>query len=298
MYYIGIDGGGTKTAFALFDAHGQRLKQFTLPTSHFLQVGFEGCASCLKEGIEMLVSSSFLKKDDVYIGIGIAGYGNDQKVRHHLEKAIAQQLIGYQYVLTNDMHIALIGALDGQDGITVVAGTGTIAMAQSHDQIIRCGGWGYQIGDEGSGYWIGKQLLKYFTYQADGRCPKDDVYSAIMTYFRLEQPYDIISKISRLENERTEIASLAKVCADLAINHPYCQNILKEAGEYVAKLVATLQTHFEGTVNVSYHGGLFQNSFFKESFENTLKGCKMILPKHDALFGAYQFARKSSEYKK
>ncbi len=296
MYYIGIDGGGTKTAFALFDENGICLEQLSLPTAHVLQVGFDGCATCLKQGIETLIANHQLLKKDVFIGMGIAGYGNDERIRHHLEQAIGEQLMGYHYVLTNDVHIALIGALEGQEGIMVIAGTGTIALAMVHGQMIRCGGWGYQLGDEGSGYWIGKQLLKYFTYQVDGRYPKDEVYLTIMTYFDITQPYQIISKISQLKNERTDIAALAKVCASLAKEHVYCQHILREAGRHSAQLVKTLQTHFDGIVKVSYYGGMFQNHFFKEAFTSALSNCEVIAPKHHALFGAYQLAKNS--YKK
>lgn len=293
MYYIGIDGGGTKTAFGLFDEDGHIIDELEQSTCHFLQVGFEGCAKCLYEGIESLILSHRLSKEDVYIGIGIAGYGNDENIRRQLEKHIAAVLPNYHYALTNDMHVAMIGALNGSDGIAVVAGTGAIAMAQVHQQIIRSGGWGYQLGDEGSAYWIGKELLKYFTYQADGRYPKDDIYTQIMEHFQMNNPYQIISIMNQFENQRTEVAALAKVCAQLADHHSVCQTILKSAGKHVSDLVISLQNHFTNKPLVTYYGGVFQNPIFKKSFMQSLNDCIVIEPRHNAVVGAYYFAKQN-----
>lgn len=290
MYYIGIDGGGTKTAFGLFDENGRCLKKVELSTCHFLQVGYEGCAKVLKQGVTQLQKDGDIQKENLAIGIGIAGYGADQNVRQKLDNAIAQELRGYHYVLTSDMHIALIGALNAQDGIVVVAGTGTIAMAQVKGEIMRCGGWGYQLGDEGSAYWIGKQLLQEFCWQADHRHLKDEVYTSVQDYFQLENPYQIISILNQFENKRTEIAKLALLCDELSQQgNRRCCDILQRAGEEVAQLVITLSNHFEGQPVVSYYGGVFQNNIFKEAFSDAVHHMQLIEPIHDALRGAYLY---------
>ena len=64
--------------------------------------------------------------------------------------------------LKSDVQIAIEGALDGQDGIVVIAGTGSIALSLKEGMLQRCGGWGYQLGDEGSAYWIAKKMLNAF----------------------------------------------------------------------------------------------------------------------------------------
>lgn len=291
MYYIGIDGGGTKTAFGLFDEQGNCLKQMELPTCHFLQVGFDGCAKCLRIGVETILKEYCLKSDEVKIGIGIAGYGSDAHIRHELERHIHNELIDYVYALTNDMHVALIGAFNGQDGIAVVAGTGAIAMAQVGKELMRCGGWGYQLGDEGSAYWIGKQLLKCFCEQADGRQEKDNLYSTVMDYFHIENPYEIIAVINQFENERTEVAQLSKLCAKLSNDNLQCRRIFEEAGQHIAKLVKGLRGNFEQVPFVTYYGGVFQNEIFKNSFLKALEGYRIIEPQNNALVGAYQYIR-------
>ena len=91
MYYIGIDGGGTKTAFGLFDDYGKCLYQVDYPTCHFLQVGFDGCAKLLKKGIEDVVKHFPDSYQQLLIGIGIAGYGNDKVIREQLESHIEKE---------------------------------------------------------------------------------------------------------------------------------------------------------------------------------------------------------------
>ncbi|MFR7591646.1 MAG: N-acetylglucosamine kinase [Longibaculum sp.] len=294
MYYIGIDGGGTKSAFGLFDEYGNCLYQVEYPTCHFLQVGFDGCAQILKQGIENIQNHYPECFDNMMIGIGIAGYGNDQDIRHQLEIHIEKELKDYHYVLTNDMHIALIGALDGQDGIAVIAGTGSIAMAKVGLQTYRCGGWGYQLGDEGSAYWIGKQLLSEFCKQVDHRHLRDEIYEYIINDFGLKNPYEIITVIHQMNNERTEIAKLAKICGDFAEKgHPFCQDILKQAGIHISELVKGLLPYIDNEKRVTYYGGVFHNDIFKQAFCSQLSDCQLIEPIHNALVGAYMFAKLS-----
>lgn len=291
MLYIGIDGGGTKTAFGLFNDQGQLLDKIELSTCHFLQVGYDGCAKCLQEGIHQLVSKHNIPCDELKIGIGIAGYGKDQNVRILLEQHINATLHEFNYVLTNDIHIALIGALAGKDGIAVIAGTGAISMAQVKNEIIRCGGWGFQLGDEGSAYWIGKQVLKHFCKQSDGRETKDELYDTIMKKFHLNNPYEVISIINNFDNPRTEIAKLAKMCDELSDSNRICTTILEEAGEHIALLVKGLKKYFNDKPLVTFYGGVFRSTTMKERFYQCLDFCEIVEPQNPAIYGAYLFAR-------
>ncbi len=292
MYIIGIDGGGTKTTFGLFD-DTKLIDVIEKGTCHFLQVGYDGCAQVIKEGVDELIKKHCIH--DALISIGIAGYGSDVTIRNSIENAIKDQLKDYDYHITSDVHIALLGALDGQEGIMVIAGTGSIAMALSNGELYRSGGWGYQLGDEGSGYWIGKELLRVFTHQADGRMKKDEIYDAIMEYFNLDQPYQIIAKISGLENQRSEIASLAKLCAKLSLNNEMCKKIIKEAAYHASTVAKALVCHYESQPVITYYGGVFKNELFEETFISSLKDYKVIKPKQSPIYGAYYLSKQKSK---
>ena len=295
MYYIGIDGGGTKTEFGLFDSQGKQIDSLKKETSHYLQVGFDGCAQCLFQGIQELVDLHQLHSQQVYIGIGLAGYGNDEIVKKQLDEAIDKVLKDYHYVVTSDVHIALLGALNGEDGIVVISGTGSIAIGKVGDQLIRTGGWGYQIGDEGSAYWIGKELLRIFSWQADGRIKKDEIYDIFMERYQLENPYQIISIISHLENPRSEIAALARICSQLSSTNQHCYQIIKEAAKYISLLVDGLKKYLRGQPLVSYYGGVFQDNTFLKYFKEYVSDCRIIEPQYNALYGAYLLAKDDFE---
>ncbi|MFV0393642.1 MAG: N-acetylglucosamine kinase [Coprobacillaceae bacterium] len=289
MYYIGIDGGGTKTIFCLFKEN-IRIQTIELTTCHFAQVGFDGCANILKQGIDCLLERESIKLSEVIIGAGIAGYGNDSKLRLQIKEAIVELMPHYQIHLTNDIHIALLGTLGGQDGITIIDGTGAIAMAKVGDRIERIGGWGYQLGDEGSGYWIGKQMLSEFTKQADGRTSKTKLYQAIKEHFKLSDDYQIIAFINNCQNIRTEIARLAKLCDTLAKDEdPVCLSILDKAAYEISLFVEGLRKHYQNKPLVSYYGSVFNSEIFLKNVQNYLEDITLMTPEFDALYGAYLF---------
>lgn len=293
MYYISVDGGGTKTAFGLLNEAGELIDKVILPTCHFLQVGYKRTAEILLEGINQLTTKHKLSKKDVKISLGIAGYGNDKSVRETLDYHISKVLHGFDYKLTNDMHIALLGALDGKDGISIVTGTGSIAMSLRNGQLERCGGWGYQLGDEGSAYWIGKQILHEFCKQSDGRAPKGMIYQEIMNHYELKSPYQIIGIVNSFENSRTEIAKLSYLCSTLADEGDVtCIEILQQAAKEVASLIKPLAKNFDTKPYIAYHGGVFSNAVFMSHITKELS-CEGILvdPIHGALYGGYLFIK-------
>ena len=292
MYYIGIDGGGTKTAFGLFK-EDELVDRVELSTCHFLQVGYEAMAKCLKEGIDILVDKHHLHDSSIQIGIGMAGYGNDEHIRNTIKKHIDLYLSHYEYVITSDIHIALLAGLNGHEGILAIGGTGSIAMAEVNGELIRCGGWGYQLGDEGSAYWIGKQLLKVFTKQADGRLPKDEIYDEFMNYYHIDNPYEIIRIVNNFDNHRTSIADMSLLCSKLSDSNITCQNILKEAAYELSLLVKRLILCYDDKPLITYHGGLFHNAIYKDTFIESLSDYHVVEPNKHALYGAYYYIKNS-----
>jgi N-acetylglucosamine kinase-like BadF-type ATPase len=101
------------------------------------------------------------------VGIGIAGASVEHS-HDWLRETLSPVLPGAVLALSSDYEIALLGALGQRDGILILAGTGSAAYAHAPDgRSARIGGWGYVLGDEGSGYWIGLQALKHLTHRVD-----------------------------------------------------------------------------------------------------------------------------------
>lgn len=291
MYYIGIDGGGTKTKMTLFDEQGQSIKEVILPTIHILTQEQEKCIQILKEGINQLDPL-----EEAKVVAGLAGYGQQQAVRKKIETVCQQAFGKRKYAIYSDVHIAMVGALDHKDGIVVISGTGSIALSINHHQMKRCGGWGYQLGDEGSAYWIAKQMLSIYCKQVDGRLNKTVLYDMIMEKCSLQHDYDIITYINDLKNDRTAIASLAAINGEAAKqNDPYALQIYQKAAVELGSLIKTLASDFSTPFLVSYIGGVFDHA--KDELlkplqkELELLPCELVSPIHTPEYGAFVLAK-------
>lgn len=163
-YYLGIDGGGTKTAFALADQTGTVLKQITLGATNPNDVGFENTFAVLREGIDTLCEG--IERQEISVFAGLAGCSSAENLPR-----IRDFLVGLGFGKTsnhNDAYNAVSAALDGEDGVTVIMGTGSIAYAKSGSYLRRIGGYGYLFGDAGSGFAIGRDVILAALQYEDG----------------------------------------------------------------------------------------------------------------------------------
>lgn len=292
MKFIGIDAGGTKTKFASYDEMGNSLKECVLPSCHILQKSEREVVAILKEGLNKVINQN----DEVQICIGMAGYGNDPSLRMRIENVCELAFAPYPYILKNDAQIALAGALNGQDGILVIAGTGTIALSTIHGEEHRCGGWGYQLDDAGSAYWIAKRLLECFVRQSDMRDEKTQLYEHVKQACGLQNDYEIIAYINNtLSARRDQIAALAINVYKLAQQEePNALRIYQEAAEKIVELILCLAKSFKTQVNVSYAGGVFQAKDFilKPIMKQLPSHIKLHEPKFSPEYGAYLLASK------
>ncbi len=294
MKYIGIDGGGTKTKFVLFDENGIKLEEIIAPSVHILTQDKQECIRILLSSVKELSPNK-----DAFIVAGLAGYGNQKDLRKQIEDICQEAFRGYKYLIYNDVQIAMQGALGGEDGIVVIAGTGSIAFSLRNNLTTRCGGWGYQIGDEGSAYWIGNELIKEYCRQVDGRHSKTLLYEKIKQACQLQDDYDMISYRYHLKNERKEIALLAKINYELALmNDPYALQIYKEAAYQLSSIIKPLIKDFKDTINISYIGGVFQaKDYILNPLNEELKNnqCHIISPIYPPEYGAYLLGKKYSK---
>ena len=295
-YYVGIDGGGTKTAFICYSEKNEKVCEFTLSSCHVLQVEENEAIQILVSGIEKICMQNNIDIDDeVYICAGLAGYGKNKEIREKIERICAKSFQGHAYIIKNDAEIALEGALNGKDGILLIAGTGSIALAKHNDDYDRCGGWGFQIGDEGSAYWIAKRLLQEYSMQCDGRKPQTALMSYLKEKCEIDDDYDMIAFISNvLENKRDKIANLAIYAYELAKeNDAAAIAIYEEAAEHLYQMIHALESNFPENVLVSYAGGVWKAGHYILDPLNKLcdKKIKIIDPLHEPVYGAYLLAR-------
>jgi N-acetylglucosamine kinase-like BadF-type ATPase len=151
--YLGIDGGGSKTAFLLVDEYYNEICHLESGPSNWLSVGADAAKTAIAQGI-----ASLTEPPDI-VCAGFAGAARTDSAAFY--KQVLQSLIpSAQIIIESDAFIASIGAIGIDPGILLIAGTGSIVIGRdSNRSMFRVGGWGPYFGDEGSGFWIGREAV-------------------------------------------------------------------------------------------------------------------------------------------
>jgi N-acetylglucosamine kinase-like BadF-type ATPase len=262
--FLGVDGGGTKTAFALIDRQGQVLARNEQSSAYYLEVGMEGAADVLARGCAGLFATAGVTASDVaFAFFGLPAYGEDRVVQAQLD-ALPRAVLGHaRYLCDNDMVCSWAGSLACADGISVIAGTGSMAYGRIVGQGARAGGWGELFSDEGSAYWIARAGLALFSRMSDGRAPRGPLHGLMRTRLSLQDDLDLCQVVyGELKGERSKVAALSRLVSEAAaLGDAQAVAILESAALEVAALVDAVRGQLgvdPGTeVTVSYSGGLF-----------------------------------------
>ena len=301
MLFLGIDGGGTKTEFALYDDKGKLLGTARLGCANVWQYDEHSVTEVLKEGLELVLEGSeFTSKDISSVGFGAACFGESDVKDKDYHRICQKVFKDTKVKIISDVEVAMIASLGDQPGINIVCGTGSMAFAMDETFTVeRCGGWGHQIGDEGSGHWLGRKALEIFTKQSDGRLEKTILYDLIKKELSLQSDFEIIELVDNiLYRGRTEMAAIQKVLFEAAKQKDkYALTTYEEAAKEMAMLAVALRNKldFQKTVKVSYSGGVFQvGDILMKPFKKTLKdlGFQVIDPKYSPVHGAVILAAK------
>lgn len=162
-HWVGIDGGGTSTRAVVADAQGRILGRGEAGASALGQ-GAEQAWRHIAEAVAAAVPGLALQ--DCALGLGLSGTG----VPTQLQAFVAGDPGVARFTLVTDGLVALLGAHGGKPGALLISGTGSVAEALMPDGSRRMvGGWGWQIGDEGSGAWLGQQAMKLAQAAYDSR---------------------------------------------------------------------------------------------------------------------------------
>jgi N-acetylglucosamine kinase-like BadF-type ATPase len=262
--FLGVDGGGTKTAFALIDRQGQVLARNEQSSAYYLEVGMEGAADVLARGCAALFAAAGVTANDVaFAFFGLPAYGEDRAVQAQLD-ALPRTVLGHgRYLCDNDMVCSWAGSLACADGISVIAGTGSMAYGRIGGQGARAGGWGELFSDEGSAYWIARAGLALFSRMSDGRAPRGPLHGLLRTRLALQDDLDLCQVVyGDLKGERSKVAALSRLVSEAAaLGDAQAAAIIESAALEVAALVDAVRGQLgvdSGTeVTVSYSGGLF-----------------------------------------
>lgn len=266
MFYLGVDGGGTKTEFVLLDDGGRIRARTVKPASNYVQVGLEKAAGVFAAGIAEVCSLANTENRDIaYSFLGVPAFGEVERDVPVLIEMVRGILQTDRFRCGNDVEAAWAGSLACRPGISLVAGTGAIGFGKDPaGNTARAGGWGHFYGDEGSANWLGKQLISLFSKEADGREPRTPLYEIVRSHFGLQRDLDLLSiLLDQVRFERDAVAKLALLVYEAAQQGDEKALALYEAAalEHSATVRAVLRRlSFPAgeDVLVSYSGGVFR----------------------------------------
>lgn len=225
-----IDGGATKTACAVVHADSGEIQFITKTSgSNYQAIGRENVLEILQKLLAQV--REFLQKQ-VTPNIAVATFamaGIDSAKDHEIVTAIvhkaitAQQLDIRTLIIENDAEATLRGITSGQAGALLIAGTGAIAYACDREQnIVRVGGWGHRAGDEGSGYWLGQEVLRAIFKMEDGRGEPTLLKSAVFNYLRIQHISELAAWLFHPSHTNAQIAKMGAFLADAVSKNDAC----------------------------------------------------------------------------
>ena len=270
MLIVGIDGGGTKTEAVLCDGEGRVLSRViggpTSPTSRPAAQVRETLAKILRrlmEGRGGLAGGL----DALFAGLSGGSVGNNAAL---IGNMLRELLPGCRQISNfSDCLNALRSAIPQGDGLVAISGTGSSVFACVDGQLRQCGGWGYLLGDEGSGYDLGQRALRCALRALDGRGPATTL--AVACQRKLGQ--DVRQAVPRLYQEgRPGIAAFAPVLlAEAQAGDAVAQAQLEAAAAGLAESITAAGRWLSGCPKrTAIAGSVWKNSAFRERMQRIL----------------------------
>jgi N-acetylglucosamine kinase-like BadF-type ATPase len=303
-YFLGVDGGGTKTRFALLNAEKTLVAEATLGTSYHPEVGIDGVRAVLGAGIREVLEKAGARAPQVeYAFFGLPAYGEDSAVTPALA-ALPRAILGRdRCAVDNDMVCGWAGSLGAEDGINIVAGTGSIGYGQRRGRSARAGGWGEVFSDEGSAYWVAVQGLNLFSRMSDGRSPQGPLYPLFREALNLRDDLDLCAHVyGPNARSRGELAQFSPLVAKAAMQgDAAAREIFGRAALELAQIAMALRQKLgyadDETVRLSYSGGAFSTGElllapFQEALNSAAPRFELCQPLHAPHVGAALYAAK------
>jgi N-acetylmuramic acid 6-phosphate etherase len=293
-YFIGIDGGGSSTKFALVDSELKVLSRAERGGGNPNVVGVQAARAALQDGVQALLSAAQLRLSDVRgIGAGLAGL--DRPADHARFQALFAELFpNVPVALDNDALPVLYVASGHAFGIVTISGTGMIALGvNDQGQRARGGGWGHYT-DRGSGYMIARDAL-YALFNAYDRGEDSALGAAVLARLGLAAPPELVDWLYAPERRVNEVAALAEEVVRAAdAGDLSAVRILCEAAQALADatlIVAQRLGFGEQPFPVVLAGSLFAHAevlrtFFAHALQSQLPHAHLTQAVYSAEIGA------------
>lgn len=232
QYFLGVDGGGTKTHVALMNEAREVVGEGTAGPSNPLRVGVETAVSNIVKATDQAMDQAEVLRVDIAAAVlGLAGVRRAD-IKQSIKSSFTDQVRIRKTTVITDAEIALFATTQGKPGIVVIAGTGSVCLGKNaKGKMAIAGGWGPLAGDEGGGVGIAQTALHAVAKASDGRGIATALSESASEYFRASGPENLIVAIYSPQVDNTRIAGFAKYVVEAAHEgDAVATTILQEAG--------------------------------------------------------------------
>jgi N-acetylglucosamine kinase len=244
MHVLGIDAGGTKTVCLLADERGSIVSEGRGSGANLHTAGELAVEKVLHEAMEAAIGDRAITPSAICLGI--AGVDRDDEAS--TVRAIMRR-IGYKsrVLVVNDALIGLVAGARDEPGIAINAGTGSIVYGRNaRFEAARAGGWGHMIGDEGSGYWIGREALAAVMRAADGRGPETRLTAEMLSHFNVDEEPRLPRIVYDRAQPRVGVAALGPIVQRVAEQgDAVATRILERAADELVLAARSVATRLE-----------------------------------------------------
>jgi N-acetylglucosamine kinase-like BadF-type ATPase len=290
IWVVGVDGGGTKSTACLIESTGALLGRLEFAATNYTKNSAQKIAREIPEEVNRILAQldQHKRKPDV-LAACLSGLGREE-ARTHIKKLLAETGIAQHVVAESDAMAALYGAFAGKAGIAILAGTGSIAFGKAQDgTVFRCGGWGYLLGDEGSGFDIGRNGIAAALKDLDSRGPKTSLRERFEACFKVKSIDMAVTTIYTDYATRGAMAQFAPVVlAEADKGDTIAREIIKKAAIDLSQLAIILAKKLENEnlVPVALMGNLFRNALLVERIKAAWQKARANLQPVEPLFPA------------
>jgi glucosamine kinase len=289
-YVMGIDGGGSTVRVAITTPELTIRGQASGPTANPSVVGRDAAAETIRAAMRSALRSADLSPEQINaVGIGIAGAAASHS-EAWLREVVTAVTPHARLALSADYETALVGAIGQRCGVLVLAGTGSFAYGVNvKGETALVGGWGYLIGDEGSGYWLGSEGLRAVVRALDGRGPMTTLTTALLSALGLSDRMDLIHWLyDGAANRTREIAALGPLMLEQASSDPVAAAIVQRAADELAQATeAVIRRLNMESPEFAFAGGLLSEpNPLTEALCRALRLSAIPVPRYPPVIGA------------
>lgn len=262
-YYLGIDGGGTRTTAAVSDEKGKILLKKAGKTINFYSVGTDKARANLDELVKQICTELGIDGfEAVFIGCSALDGEADSKTL----QAICGGISAKNIAMNSDVYIAL-KSVEGECPCIAICGTGSMAAGEDKDgNTVIAGGWGHIVGDEGSGYSIAVNALKKCCEICDeGRVTP--LLKKANEFFGIDDFRKAIDIIYSPDTTKDVLAGFASDVGMLCEADADAKDIVTNEAHAFAKTAITLLSKIKHCKTLGMYGGIFvHNTLFTQIF--------------------------------